>query len=145
MHSLPIISTILSNIITSQRSCFASLLHQLRNVPGRSSPQRIWMMACLWCRLRTPLGDKIMFLTSQANWSSVLQHVNQHTHTKMHFYWLFFQVTKGAQYILLLTEKVALIIQHTADTAPLMLNSKTMRSWRALHADTVKMTHTTHF
>lgn len=46
--------------------------------------------------------------------------------------WLLFP---GAQSVLLLTEKVASIIQHTADTAPLMLNSKTMRPWSALPAD----------
>lgn len=45
------------------------------------------------------------------------------------------KLVPGAQTVLLLTEKVASIIQHITDTAPLMLNSKTMRSWSALSAD----------
>ncbi len=113
------------------RSCFASLLHQPRNVPGRRSPQRIEMKACLVSP--DPLGDKVIFLTRQLkSCLSLCQLIQQQQRDKCILTWLLFP---GAQSVLLLTEKVASIIEHTADTAPLMLNSKTMRSWSALPAD----------
>lgn len=122
------------------RSCFASLLHQPRNVPGRSSPQRIETTACLWC-LRTPQGTRSDSwqdepTEDQSFWKSTAR-LQKDKYTSAFLTWLLFQShNKGSPTVLLLTEKVASIIQHTADTAPLMLNSKTMRSWSALPADT---------
>lgn len=76
-----------------------------------------------------PLGDKVIFLRRQLK---SCQLIHQQHKDKCVLTWLLFP---GAQSVLLLTEKVALIIEHTADTAPLMLNIKTMRSWSAPPAD----------